>query len=104
MNLQKISAKRLIAAVLVLVLLLALSACGQRASAEEEAGNADTLKGIYEALVAPESDYSENRALMTDFYPELEYSETLGTDRITITFKANGNEYFTDGTWEFVQD
>lgn len=104
MNLQKISVKRLTAAVLALVLLLAPTGCRQCASAELPVENADTLKGIYEALVAQESDYSENRALMTDFYPELEYSETLGTDRITITFKANGNEYFTDGSWEFVQD
>lgn len=100
-------AKRLTAA-LSLVLLLALAACGGQNTPEQGTkGNevsSDTLQGIYEALVAPESDYSENKALMTEFYPELEYSETLGTDRITITFKANGNEYYTDGSWEFVQD
>ena len=100
--------KQLTAAALALIMLLALTACGgQSAPAQEPAGSnssTDTLKGIYEALVAPDSDYSQNKAMIAEYYPELEYSETLGDDRITIALKANGNEYFTDGSWEFVQD
>ena len=99
--------KRMTAAALALVLLLALAACGQSESEQETVGSnssADTLKGIYEALIAPESDYSQNKAMMAEYYTELEYGEMLGSDRITITFKANGNEYFTDGSWDFVQD
>lgn len=106
---RNILAKRMTAAALSLVLLLALAACGGQSAPtqEETAGSnssADTLKGIYDALVAPDSDYSENKAMMAEFYPELECSETLGDDRITLSFQANGNEYYTDGTWEFVQD
>lgn len=101
------SAKRLAAAALALVLLLTLTACGQSAHAQDAAGKdgpSDTLKGIYEALIAPESDYSRNKAMTAEYFPELEYGETLGTDRITLSIKANGNEYFTDGSWDFVQD
>lgn len=90
--------KRMAAAALALVMLLGLAACsGGR-------GASDTLKGIYEALIAPDSDYSQTKAMYAETYPELEYSEELKADRITLTFKANGNEYFTDGSWEFVQD
>ena len=107
---RSILANRLTAAALALVLLLALAACGgQSAPAQEETteGNevsSDALQGIYDALTAPNSDYSQNKAMYAEFYPELAYTETLGDDRITLAFEANGNEYFTDGTWEFVQD
>ena len=105
---QKMIGVRLIAVALSLVMLLALTACGaQSASAQKigkDAAPSETLKGIFDALIAPDSDYSQNKAMMAEYYPELEYSETLGTDRITLTFKANGNEYYTDGAWDFVQD
>ena len=91
-------AKRLVAAAMSLVLLLGLAACGGQDAPS------DTLKGIYEALIAPDSDYSQNKAMYAESYPELEYSEKLASDRITLAFKSNGNEYFTDGSWEFVQD
>lgn len=93
--------KRLTAAALALVLLLALAACGG-AARERTHSPADTLKGIYEALIAPESAYSQDKALYAAYYPELEYTEALGEDRITLSLKANGNEYFTDGSWDFV--
>ena len=98
--------RQIAAAALTLVLLPALAACGQSVSAQETAqsGPSETLKGIYEALIAPDSDYSRNKAMYADYYPEVEYEETLGEDRITLSFKANGNEYFTDGSWDFVQD
>ena len=99
--------KQILASALALVLPLALAACGQSAPAQEASesnSSADTLKGIYEALIAPESDYSQSKAMILEYYPELEYGETLGSDRITLSFKANGNEYFTDGSWDFVLD
>ena len=64
----------------------------------------ETLKGIYAALIAPDSDYSENKALYLDFYPELEYSETLEEDRITLSRKANGIEGLSDSSVDFVED
>ena len=96
-------AKRLTATALSLVLLPALAACGGQNTKAEE-GPSETLQGIYEALTAPDSDYSENKAMFAEYYPELEYTETLGEDRITLSLRANGNEYFTDGSWDFVQD
>ena len=98
--------KRMLAAAMV-ALLLALPACGKNAPAQDAAGNvssAETLKGVYEALLAPDSDYSQNKALYLEFYPELEYSESLETDRINLSRKANGNEYFTDSSTDFVLD
>ena len=95
---RNIFTKRLAAAALALVMLLGLAACGGGS------GASDTLKGIYEGLIAPDSDYSQNKALYTESYPEVQYSEELKSDRITLTFNANGNEYLTDGSWEFVED
>ena len=99
--------RQMLAAALALVLPLSLAACGQGASVREAAGKADaseTLKGVYEALLAPYSDYSRNKALYLDFYPELEYGESLEADRIELSRKANGNEYFTDSSTVFVLD
>ena len=95
---QNIITKRLITAALALVMLLGLAACGSGS------GASDTLKGIYEALIDPDSEYSQSKAIYTESYPEVEYSEELKSDRITITFNANNNEYLTDGSWEFVED
>lgn len=100
--------KRLIAATVALVMLLSLAACSGKPSEPQTASPAadasETLTGIYEALIAPDSKYSQDKALYAEYYPETEYVETLGSDRITIEFLANGNEYLTDGTWEFVED
>lgn len=102
--------KRLIPTVLALVMLLGLAACGGQGSSgaedsgTQDSGASDTLKGIYDALVAPDSDYSEGKATSAEYYPEVEYTETLQSDRITLAVKANGNEYVEDGSWDFVED
>lgn len=98
--------RQMTVAALVTLLLLSLAACGQSAPAQDAANDrsAETLRGVYEALLAPDSDYSQNKALYLDFYPELEYSETLEADRINLSRKANGNEYFTDSSTDFVLD
>lgn len=94
--------RKLIALALALILTLSLCACG--GAGAQETKNAEVLKGVYEALIAPDSGYSENKASLLEYYPDLEYGETLGEDRITLSFKANGNEYFSDGSWDFVQE
>lgn len=118
---QKSMMKRLGAAALSMALLLSLAACGgqnapaqensesapasvQAAEAETDGMAAETLQGIYDALIAPDSAYSQNKEFTAEFYPELEYGETLGADRITLSLKANGNEYYSDGSWDFVVD
>ncbi len=96
-------AKGFLAGALALFLLLAGVKIARALEPKEETPS-DTLNGIFEALIAPDSDYSQNKAMMLGYYPELEYSETLDIDRITLELRANGNEYYTDGSWEFVQD
>ena len=100
--------KKMICMLLAMLMVLSLCACGKQSAPAQETkgdeGPSDTLKGIYEALVAPDSGYSKNKAAMLEYYPELGYTETLGADRITLGLAANGNEYFTDGSWDFVQD
>ena len=100
---RNITAKRLIATALALVLLLTLVSCGGQKKAEADGNPSDTLKGIYEALISPDSAYSQNKAIYVEYYPELEFAEALKSDRIILDLKANGNEYFTDTTSEFVQ-
>ena len=117
----KMTMKRLAAAALAITMLLTLAACGSQPAAPQETAQpeptaaseptmnrddvpSETLKGIYAALIAPDSDYSENKALYLDFYPELEYSETLEADRITLSRKANGIEGLSDSSIDFVED
>ena len=92
---------RLTAVVLSLVLLLSLAACGSTPAQETPS---ETLKGIYEALIAPDSDYSQGKAMSAEYYPEVEYTETLEASRITLSVNPNGNEYIQDGSWEFVEE
>ena len=74
----------------------------QEARAEDK--TPETLKGIYEALIAPDSEYSKLKEQNLEYSPELEFTEELKEDRIIISLKANENEYMTDGSWEFVAD
>ncbi|MBR1689468.1 MAG: hypothetical protein IJ713_01680 [Oscillibacter sp.] len=116
---RKNALKRLTAAALSLVLLLSLTSCGstsaqesettpsasmQEAEAATDGTPSDTLKGIYDALIAPDSDYSQGKTMSAEYFPEVEYTETLGADRITLSVNANGNEYIKDGSWVFVED
>lgn len=110
---RKTTIERLAAAALCLVLMLGLAACGgktapepenQEKQEEQQAAASERLRGIFEALTAPDSDYTQSKQSMAEYYPEVEYSEELGTDRFTISVKANGNEYVQDGSWEFVED
>ena len=77
---------------LTLTLLLGQAACAE---------TPDVVKDIYDALLAEDSDYSEEKALYAEYFPEMEYEETLEDDSFTIT--VSGNEYM-DGSWTFVQD
>ena len=96
--------KRLAAAALALVLLLGLAACGGAAQEAKGDEGADSLQGIYAALTGPDSEYSQNKSLYKEYYPEAEFTEALEADRITIAVLANGSEYLSDGSWDFVKD
>lgn len=61
----------------------------------------ETVKGIFDALTAVDSDYSKTKAMYTEYYPETKYEETLADDGFTISI--SGNEYM-NGSWTFVDE
>lgn len=85
-------AKRIILLTTVLALLLT-----QVAVAELD----ETVKGIYDALVAEDSGYSQTKAMYMAYYPDTVYQETLEDDGFTIA--VSGNEYM-EGSWTFKRD
>ena len=74
---------------LTLVLLLAQVACAE----PDEA-----VKGIFDALVAENSSYSQTRAMYAAYYPGAVCEETSEDDGFTIA--VSGSEYM-DGSWTF---
>lgn len=89
--------KKIVSLILVTVILASFAACGGKK-------NQNILKDVYDALLSEDSSYMKNTKLYREYYPELGYDVKLGEDRITISFKANGNEYFKDGSWDFILD
>lgn len=85
-------AKPIILLATVLVLLLT-----QVAVAEPD----ETVKGIFDALVAEDSGYSQTKAMYKAYYPDTVYQETLESDGFTIA--VSGNEYM-EGSWTFKRD
>ena len=85
--------KRVLSVILVLAMLLAAA---QAVFAEES----DPVKGIFGALTAESSDYSKTKAMMKEYYPDIQYEETLEGDRFTITVTGGGQ----DGSWTFAKE
>ena len=83
-----------IAVLLTLALALALF---QAAFAEPD----EVVKGIFEALTAEDSEYSEMKAVNANFEPDAVFEETLQDDGITIS--VSGSEYM-NGSWTFHRD
>ena len=81
----------------VLVLTLALALLIPAAWAEPDAA----IKGIYDALLAEGSDYSNAKAITVEYSPETKYEEKLEDDGFTIT--VSGDEY-SSGTWRFTRE
>ena len=90
--------KKLICAMLALCLLLSLAACGK---SEAKADPKELLQGIYDAMLAENSAYTEIKNTYVEALPGVSFTETLGEDRITVS--AEGNEY-AEGSWDFVLD
>ena len=88
--------KHIMKTVILLTLVLSLPLM-QAACAEPS----DTVKGIFDALVAEGSEYSESKAMYKEYAPEMVFEETLRDDGFTIT--ATGSEYMS-GSWDFVRD
>ena len=80
-----------------LVLLMLLIACAQAACAEP----ADGLAGVYAALVADGSVYSEIMEMYQDYFPDMTREETLGEDSFTIAISDSG---VVDGSWTFTDE
>lgn len=83
---------------LALVLALLLLPFAPKAYAEADS---DVVRGIYEALLAEDSSYSETKATYTEYYPETVFEETLADDSFTLS--VSGNEYF-EGSWTYTLD
>lgn len=86
------------AGLLALVLALLLLPAAPQAFAEVDS---DVLCGIYDALEAPDSDYSQTKAMYTGYYPETVFEDTLADDGFTLS--VSGNEYF-EGSWTYTLD
>ena len=86
--------KKLISVILALALVLPAMPA---AFAEET----DQLSGIFAALTAEGSDYSEYKAACREYYPDVRYEETLESGSITIN--VSGTESM-DGSYTFVQE
>ena len=87
--------KRILTLTMLLTLALALLAAS--ALCEE----ADPVKEIFDAMVAEGSEYSEGKALYEEFFPGIEYTETLEGDSFTIA--VTGSEYM-EGSWTFTRE
>lgn len=86
------------ARLLAFVLALLLLPFAPRAFAQADG---ETVRGIYEALLAEDSSYSETKATYAEYYPETVFEETLGDDGFTLS--VSGNEYF-EGSWTYTLD
>ena len=83
-----------------LVVLLALTAALLLAQAGQ-AEASDAVKGIYDALVAEGSEYSQMKALYTEYFPGVTFTEALEGDGITLA--ASGSEDM-NGSWTFTRE
>lgn len=60
--------------------------------------DSNVLRGVYDALEAQDSDYSQTKVTYTEYYPETVFEDTLADDGFTLT--VSGNEYF-EGSWTY---
>ena len=81
----------------ILLLTLALALLIPAAWAEPDAA----VKGVYDALLAEGSDYSQAKAITVEYSPETKYEEKLENDGFIIT--VTGDEY-SSGNWRFTRD
>lgn len=81
-------------ALLTLALALVMS---QIALAETDGA----VQGVFDALLAEDSSYSEAKAVYAEYMPGAVYEETLDGDSFTITI--SGTDYI-DGSWTYAKD
>ena len=89
---MKQMAKRIVVAALALALVLA-----QAAMAEPD----PAIKGIFDAMLAEGSGYSNMKLIYADYMPNATYEETLADDSFTIGINNTG---YVDGSWTFTKD
>ena len=85
-------ARHIILLVLILALLLMQLACAE---------TSEVVQGIYDALVAEGTDYSNTKAMYMEYFPGTVFEETLEGDGFTVAI--SGSEY-ADGSWTFTRD
>jgi len=87
--------KKTVKTLVLLTLALALLAA-QVALAEPDA----TVKGIYDALTAEGSGYSQMKAMYADYYPDCAFEEALNDDGFTLTISGSPE---MEGSWTFAR-
>ena len=87
--------KRIATLMTLLALVLALAVPAACAEASE------AVKGVFDALVAEDSGYSQNKAAFAGYFPDATFEEALDGDGFTIT--VSGTEY-SDGSWTYTRD
>lgn len=81
-------------ALLTLALALVMS---QIALAETDGA----VQGVFDALLAEDSSYSEAKAVYAEYMPDAVFEETLNGDSFTITI--SGTDYI-DGSWTYAKN
>ncbi|MBQ8954198.1 MAG: hypothetical protein IJ048_08785, partial [Clostridia bacterium] len=78
-------------AALVLALLMQF-ACAEPAA---------VVQGVFDALTAEDSDYSQTKAMYAEYFEGIQWEEAVEGDSIVISIS---NSEYLDGSWTFTQD
>lgn len=91
--------KRIVKSAALMLLAMALLLC-QTAFADAPAeAEPLTFEELFNRLIAEDSEYSRMKATYMEYYPEIEYTETLEDDGFTIS--VSETEYTPAGSWKF---
>lgn len=61
------------------------------------------LQGVYDALIAEDSYFSQTKAVYDQYYADVSIEASLSDTAITLTLNST-NEYVQPGSWTFTED